>query len=383
MRDSGYRIAIAERGGFDAQAGDDFDLRVNSINLASEIFLEKIGAWQDALAIRACPFSGIEAWGASGGRIEFRAEEIDEPWLGHIVENAVLLTALTRIARSSDRIDILEGVALRSIRLADDAAIVDFEGGESVQADLVVGADGGDSAVRDAALIGTSERDYRQDAIVAQIETSNPHGNWSYQRFLDTGPLAFLPLSDGSSSIVWSCDRDLAESLMNMSAEEFEDALAIGIDHRLGEMKLLSERITFPLRKLSATSYVSERAVLVGDSAHVIHPLAGMGANLGLMDAATLAELIMKRTDPATDIWNPRVYREYERWRKTANVPVANVMDGFDAGFRYLTPVVPAMSGLGLSIANVSGPIKRTIMRLACGVVGDLPQLARRQAPAD
>ncbi len=376
LKDEGRRIIVAERGYFSTGARVSYDLRVNSIHLGSEAFLRKIGAWNKG-EFRCCPFQSIEVWGESGGRIHFRADEIDKPHLGHIVENSVLTGALAAVAESAESIELRESAELQSIRPAGDSVELSFMSGDTVHAGVVVGADGGNSLVRSFAGIEARERSYGQTAIVAQIETGVPHLNTSFQRFLRGGPLAFLPLGDGTCSIVWSLESRQAADLMDLSDEQFGDTLARCLDYRLGETRLVSKKVSFDLRRICANAYLSQRALLIGDSAHVIHPLAGMGANLGLMDAAALAQIIAGRLAGSQDVWNHQAYREYERWRKAVNTPVMHAMDGFDAGFRSFQPVLPAVLGIGMSAVNSMPALKRPIMQLACGISGDLPEAAR------
>ncbi len=377
-KELGHRILVAERRAFSTSAGDVYDLRVNSIHLGSEAFLRGLGAWHDGDGFRCCPFRRIEVWGESGGEIVFGSDEIGRTHLGHIVENSVLTAALACIAHDAASIELREHAQIQSLRQRCGAMQIGFASGETVNAGLVVGADGGNSSVRALAGIAVQERSYGQTAIVAQIKTSLPHMNASFQRFLSTGPLAFLPLKDGSSSIVWSCGRQQAAALLALSDEQFGHVLAEQFEHRLGETELISKRVSFALNRVKAASYIAERVVLIGDSAHVIHPLAGMGANLGLMDAAALAEVVDSRCSGDQPIWSHRAYREYERWRKTANAPIMHAMDGFDAGFRNAQPALRKVLGFGLSATNRFAPIKRQMMLLACGISGDQPAATRR-----
>ena len=232
--------------------------------------------------------------------------------------------------------------------------------------------------VRKLADIECIEEPYHQRAIVAQIEVAEPIPGTAFQRFLPTGPLALLPLTADSYSIVWSCSFDRAEELEKCEAQEFEEQLERCLDYRFGEVRLMSGRVAFNLRKLQARSYLSGRAVLLGDAAHVIHPLAGMGANLGLMDAAALYDVLSSSSSPEDDPWNYLSMRKYERWRKSANIPVINLMDGFDKGFRTSSQAMQMMLGLGLTFTNRLNIAKRQIIRLACGLSGDIPKIAKR-----
>ncbi len=379
MRQSGRRILVLESGEFPPRPDETFDIRVNSINLASQAFLESLGVWDAVIALRAAPFREIRVWDSGGSRVEFCADDIDEDELGHIVENSVLITSLLESFGNASGVDLRTGARLGAVVDGVDHVQVRLERKETVSCYLLVGADGGNSMVREMAGIEIAQqKGYGQRAIVAQVRASESTVGISYQKFLPTGPLAFLPLSDGSFSIVWSCVVERAEELEGMSDEAFEQELAQALDYRLGEMRLLSRRVSFELKKLRTAAYFRGRTVLIGDSAHVIHPLAGMGANLGLMDAAALFEVLSAVSGEGKDPWSHSQLRKYERWRKSVNSPVISLMDGFDWGFRAASEKRQSLLGLGFSLTNHTRPVKANIMRFACGITGDLPDCARR-----
>src|ERR1019366_1255669 len=228
------------------------------------------------------------------GVLCFDAAEVGEPNLGYIGENTALLHACcASFAAAGGR--LISGRLAHAV-IGADAVRLQFGAGAQLSARLLVGADGAQSPVREFAGLTVRMRDYRQLAIVANVRTAQPHRNTAWQRFLPTGPLAFLPLFDGSSSIVWSVDQAHAEALRDCSAEQFNQRLAAALDGVLGATTLVSERLSFALRSAAADSYVAPRCALIGDAAHVIHPLAGQGANLGLLDAAALCEAVADAT---------------------------------------------------------------------------------------
>lgn len=378
LRSSGYKILLAEAGEFSVDSMEEYDLRVNSIHLGSETFLNAINAWSHVVERRHCPYQSIQVWDSAGGRITFDASEIGEKHLGSIVENKVLSVALNASLGESSEVEKMSNATLLSLEPENERVNAVFQGQEKISARMVVGADGTNSAVRN--LIGASgaKSSYQQNAFVAKIGTSESHENTAYQKFLPDGPLAFLPLADGSSSIVWSCAQERADELQGMDDDDFEKILAKCFDYRLGETVLESRRVFFPLHSFHLNSYLKDRVVLIGDAAHVIHPLAGMGANLGLMDAATLGEILLENVETSGDPWNYVKLREYERRRKAAVSPVMMLMDAFDWGFRSSSKLVQGIRGIGLGATNQFSLAKNTIMRLACGVTGDLPDLAKR-----
>ena len=378
MKESGLRLLVLESGKLPTYDSEKFDIRVNSINLASQTFLDSIGAWEGVKAKRVAPFREIKVWDSSGSRIEFLAEDIGEDELGYIVENNVLTTSLLDEVENASNIELKAGEKLVALDFDSDIARVSTDK-DQFSCRLVVGADGANSKVRDLSEIQiTDQKSYRQRGIVAQVQATEPTSGVSYQKFLPTGPLAFLPLSDGSYSIVWSCIDERAQELESMEDDAFVRELAEAFDYRLGEFSLLSQRVSFDLRKLRTESYFKDRAVLIGDSAHVIHPLAGMGANLGLMDAAALYEVLIPLAQSSNDFYDHQALRKYERWRKSVNTPASSVMDGFDWGFRNTSEPLQTVLGLGLSLTNRVGLAKQAITRLACGLIGDLPEISRR-----
>ena len=197
MKDSGYRILIVEAGNAPMYDGSQFDVRVNSINLSSEKFLDAIGVWQLASEKRVTPFHTIKVWDSVGGGIEFHADEIDEQYLGHIVENNVLTTSLMERIDGAENIEMMFGVQLEFVQAESDYVRVKIHNREPFTSYLVIGADGGNSMVRKMAGIDCIEEPYHQRAIVAQIEVSEPIPGTAFQRFLPTGPLALLPLTAG------------------------------------------------------------------------------------------------------------------------------------------------------------------------------------------
>jgi 2-octaprenylphenol hydroxylase len=218
---------------------------------------------------------------------------------------------------------------------------------------------------------------FNETAIVATVATERPHEKTAWQRFMRNGTLAFLPLADGTSSIVWSADNSLATDLVALSATEFETELNRASDLALGPTRLVSERVAFPLSKVGAHHYVTQRCALIGDAAHVVHPLAGQGVNLGLLDAATLAQLILDARSEREDPGALRVLRKYERWRKSEVAFMSTAIDAFDRFLAHGSGPLSRLAQRGLGWVNRSQEIKRLFVNRALGVAGELPRAAR------
>ncbi len=248
----------------------------------------------------------------------------------------------------------------------------------TLAARLVLGADGAQSAVRRLAGLGADAADYHQTAIVATVATGRPHEHTAWQRFMREGTLAFLPLADGTSSIVWSADQALAQARLADEGPAFEAALATAADGALGAVQLKSERQSFPLRRLGAQRYAGERVALLGDAAHVVHPLAGQGVNLGLMDAAALAERVLAAVARREDPGALGVLRAYERWRRSEVALMGAAIDGFDRFLAHGAGPVARLARQGMSWVGRSQELRRFFVRRALGMSGELPRAARR-----
>ncbi len=271
---------------------------------------------------------------------------------------------------------MLESAELARAEINDSGFSVALEDGRLLQTRLLVGADGARSRVRRLAGIETVGWDYDQHALVCTVETEQPHAGTAWQRFLSTGPLAFLPLSDGRCSIVWSTTPEAAARLLALDAVAFSE-LSDVFEAQLGEVHLVSPRVLFPLRLQHARRYIGPRVVLLGDAAHTIHPLAGQGVNLGVMDAACLAECLLDGADQGRAPDSIVTLRRYERWRKGQNVLVQGAMDAFKRLFGSELMPLRLARNLGLRLADGAIPVKIALARRAMGLSGDLPALAR------
>jgi 2-octaprenylphenol hydroxylase len=305
----------------------------------------------------------------------FDAADVGEPNLGYMVENRLLQSALLEaFAQAGGHI---EAAPLAALEIGEESVRVSTPRG-TLTARLVVGADGAQSALREAAGLTAEVRAYGQTAIVASVATAKPHESTAWQRFLKDGTLAFLPLADGTSSIVWSADDEVAAALATLDAAGFAGELDRASDLALGATRLVSERATFPLNKVSAHRYVAQRVALIGDAAHVVHPLAGQGVNLGLLDAAALAQVVLAGVAGREDPGALGLLRAYERWRKSEVAAMSTAIDAFDRLLAHGAGPAARLAQRGLSWVNRAPELRRFFIRRALGLSGELPEAARR-----
>jgi len=377
LGDEGFRVALVEAR-HPPESDGAVDPRVWALTPASERILRRIGAWEriDGAAIGA--FREMEVWDAGGtGRIRFDSAEIGVPALGSIIANRRVQAALAESLCERAAVERIRPARPAALRFTRDAVEVALNDGGVLCAALVVGADGADSTVRRLAGIVADVHPYRQSAVVADVRTEIPHGEIARQRFLADGPLALLPLADGCSALVWSTAPAHAAALLAMDGEAFCAEVEQGTEAVLGRVLGTGPRTAFPLRLLRARAYVRTGLALVGDAAHTVHPLAGQGVNLGLLDAAALAEVLTQARRAGRAPGALGVLRRYERWRKGENQAMALVLDGFKRLFESPRAPVRRLRNLGLDLTDAAVPVKRLIMRRAGGLSGDLPAIAR------
>jgi 2-octaprenylphenol hydroxylase len=354
------------------------DLRVSAITCASQRIFAAVGAWESRIAQRISPFRKMRVWDASGsGQIHFDSAALGEPLLGWIIENSVIQNALLERARQFPNVILYCPAALALASRREHDVHMQLQDGRELCARLLVGADGASSRVRHWAGVDITGWDYAQRAVVATVSTEKFHEETAWQRFLPTGPVAFLPLYDGQCSIVWSTTPARADHLLTIDAATFALELAEASEWCLGAVTAVGPRKAFPLRLQYAQAYVKPRIALVGDAVHVVHPLAGQGVNLGLLDAAALAEVLLEAVAADRDIGSLKVLRRYERWRKGENLLMLGVLDSFKRLFGSSLPPVRWLRNLGLNLTDAAEPIKNLIASRAMGLVGDLPRLAR------
>ncbi len=379
LGDTPLRIGVVESHTAQSEwPSDSYDIRVSAITRATENVFRLIGAWDGMEQRRVTPYGAMDVWDATGsGSIGFDCADLGEPNLGYIIENRVILAALLERMAQFDNIELLCPAQVAELQRDEVSATLTLADGSSYSAALIVGADGANSWVREQAGITTTGWPYEQTAVVATIKTAKHHHGVAYQRFMPEGPLAFLPMPNGLSSIVWSTTPERAAELVELDEASFLAELQLAFGDKLGAMESTGPRGAFPLLLRHANRYSDERLVLVGNAAHAIHPLAGQGLNLGVSDIAALAELLLDAKNNKQDVGEFALLRRYERWRKADNVTVMAAMDGFKRLFSNDSAPLSLLRNIGLTIADNAGPAKKLMMRRALGLSGDLPRLSR------
>ena len=384
LKDSGLNIVLLDGSPLSVKpftAQDSFEPRVSALSAASQRILQRLGAWDGIRSRRISPYSHMHVWDGSGtGHIQFSAASVHAQVLGHIVENRVVQDALLECVQGTD-IEMLASARLEQMRRSGDDWLLTLADGRTLRAPLVIAADGANSAVRRLTGCETREWDYQHHAIVTSVHCAQTHQQTAWQRFTDHGPLAFLPLErEGQQdwcSIVWSTTPEQAEKLMALDDAAFCRELEFAFEGRLGDVLSADPRVCVPLRQRHAKRYVAEGLALIGDAAHTIHPLAGQGVNLGFLDAAVLADVLLHATDRRERLADVRVLSRFERRRMPHNLALMAAMEGFERLFQSDSLTARLIRNTGLKWVNQMPEAKALFVRQALGLTGDLPPLAK------
>ncbi len=357
-------------------SGEHFDPRVVALTHASQKLLTDIGCWNDIVAQRVCAYREMKVWDGEGtAAIEFDCAEVQQKHLGHIVENSVIVNQLRARMAQHNNISLIQPVAVAQIIPAQaefPRVRVQLTSGDEITTTLLIAADGAQSKVRELGEFSTREWDYGQQAIITSVRTEKPHEFTAWQRFMHTGPLAFLPLQHQGDahqcSIVWSADEDLATELMALDDDAFCARLTSAFEARLGRVMACDKRYAIPLRQRHATSYIQPGIALVGDAAHNIHPLAGQGVNLGLLDVIALAQEIERALQRGLPLADYSILRRYQRQRLAGNLGMMSAMEGFKRLFGNRTLAINWLRNTGMRQLNSVAAIKKIIINTALGV---------------
>ena len=362
LAQAGFKTALLERGpGAQALDLSTYDPRVYALAPGSSAYLERLGVWSRVLAARASAYQHMQVWEHHAEQpLRFSAPEAGVAMLGHIVENEVLLAVLWAPAANLDR---LPNTAVESVETSPRGASLMLADGRVLKASLVVAAEGADSPTRQQAGLEVEEYRYPQQALVCHVQTERPHQATAWQRFTPEGVLAFLPLADGRSSIVWSTTK--AAELRALDEASFLAELEQASEGVLGRITSATPRLGFPLRLLLARDWVAERLVLVGDAAHVIHPLAGQGVNLGLADAEALVQTLGAARSAGQDLGSVRVLGRYARARRADTLDMLALTDGLYRAFGPASAGWAEWRYAGMQAVNRFVPLKRALIQRA------------------
>ncbi|GFO72429.1 2-octaprenyl-3-methyl-6-methoxy-1,4-benzoquinol hydroxylase [Bathymodiolus japonicus methanotrophic gill symbiont] len=380
LGDSDLKVALIEQNMPEAFSPEQaHDLRVSALSIASQQILQTIGAWDAVLTMRVCPFKRMRVW-ETAGDTEFNSDAIDYDALGYIVENRVTQLALLQRVQTFSNIKFLCPAKIKQIYYDGAKGSVELDDGQVLSAKVMVGADGGQSRLRQTVGLGVTSWDYQQHAMVIYVATDYEQQDITWQRFVPTGPQAFLPLTGNYGSIVWYNTPGEVRRLKALTDAELLAELTATFPDCLGKIDKILGVASFPLKRQHAQEYVKQGIALVGDAAHMINPLAGQGVNIGLLDAAMLAEVLIEANNKGKNIADLAVLKRYERLRRNENLKMMTVMDLFYRTFSNQVMPIKFLRNLGLGLAERITPLKNLVMRGAMGLEGRLPKLAKGEA---
>ncbi|MGI1679288.1 MAG: UbiH/UbiF/VisC/COQ6 family ubiquinone biosynthesis hydroxylase [Cellvibrionaceae bacterium] len=370
-------------------SGNEFDPRVIALTRNSQRFLQRLSVWDSIEKNRVTPYEKMFVWDGEGtANIEFNSHEFKQENLGYIAENSLVLAELLRRLQDFPNVTIFRSnqvdgvssdkVSEKSLSTKEKSNIEILLKDEKnkqkkITAALLVAADGAQSGVRKKLSMETREWDYGHDAIVTTVRTEKSHSNTAWQRFISTGPLAFLPLTtvDGDDhycSIVWSLSKEITPEMMSKTDEEFSEALSVAFENKLGRIESVAKRFSFPLRQRHAVNYIQPGVALIGDAAHTIHPLAGQGVNLGLLDVQVLAGEIARAEKRGIPLNDFSVLKRYQRQRKPDNLTMMAAMEGFKRLFGSTKPALHILRNEGMGRLNSIPLLKNLIAKKAMGL---------------
>ena len=369
---AGMRICLLDKGTpSSVHQSDLFKGKTASLNLASIDLFKKMGIWEK-VDQHSKEFTNIEVWDSEGSSaITFNAQDISESKLGKVAHNNNILSSIFDLLRKLPNIDILEKESVLSINNGTESIEIKTDSGLVLMANLVVGSDGSMSSIRSLSSIPIRTWSYEQTAIVSLLESEIPINKTAYQIFTSTGPIALLPVTvegEDLASLIWSADKVYAEKLLTLEDSEFLEELKLKTEGKLGYFKIREAISSFPLHQLHAKQYFAERTVLVGDSAHTIHPLAGQGLNLGLSDVIDLSERILLLRREGRDIADQKMLKAYSNSREKVNLRMAALMEAFKKGFGSKNPWVKLGRNIAFSFTNETKFLKKKFIKEDAGI---------------
>ena len=365
---AGFSVALIEKTAIRSQLLPEFDGRVSAISLGSSRILEDAGIWPH-IATHGEPILDIRVSdGATPFFLHYDHSEVSDEPFGYIVENRHIRAGLQNAANACEKLALFEDAQILGIAQNDSGIIVTLADGRAMKARLLIGAEGRSSPVRDMLGIGVTAWEYGQTAIVCTIEHSLPHHGLAQERFLPIGPFAVLPMQHNRSSLVWVEPDDRVQLYMELPEAEFVQEIKERVGDYLGDIKTVGGRFSYPLSLLHAKQYTAQRAALIGDAAHGMHPIAGQGVNLGFRDVGDLTALLSERFNLGLDIGSQDVLERYASLRRFDNVSMLAVTDILNRLFSNTIVPIQTARDLGLWMVGKLPPLKRFLMRSAMGV---------------
>ncbi|PCI60628.1 MAG: 2-octaprenyl-3-methyl-6-methoxy-1,4-benzoquinol hydroxylase [Gammaproteobacteria bacterium] len=387
----GLTIAIVEKTPPEEfSSSQPLDLRVSAISIASENLLTQLDAWQQIKQWRVCPYQRLSVWEQEYAYTEFNAQDIQQSHLGHIVENRLIQLSLWQQIVKHNNITLFCPQTLTSFTQNENNVEVELDK-ITLNAKLLIAADGANSKVRSLANIGITGWDYQQSAMLIKVKTQLPQQNITWQQFLPTGPVAMLPMPtvviskqnnaeqnslnqdkseniyQGNASLVWYHQKNEIKRLSSLSNSQLQQKILQTFPKRLGDI-FVENKASFPLTRRHANQYQQGRVLLLGDAAHTINPLAGQGVNLGFKDVLALQTIIAEAIGNGLCWSDINVLAGYEQKRRTDNLLMMSAMDGFYTAFSHPSSLLKALRNSALFISNKIPLVKERVLKHACGI---------------
>lgn len=363
----GMKILVVEP--FDATAikfAEHPCLRTSAFNRFSIDLLESLGAWQHVASARRAAYTGLQTWEHSEAKLSFDAQDVGAQYLGHILENNQVQQALWQLFEGN-QVALKTAVTIQSTNALSDKVTVTLSDDTQVSANLLVGADGGMSKVRQMAGIGVDGWQYQQHCMAVTVKMAQTHPTVTWQEFHSSGPRAYLPLYDNYASLIWYDSAERIAQLQKLSDEKLQVEIEQAFPACLGEFEII-EKGSFPLTRQHAKRYFADRVVLIGDAAHTINPLAGQGVNLGFKDVAELAQCVLLGFENNEPFYDSKTLNKYHQARYKHNLLMMSAMDALYVGFSNEIKPIKALRNLGLNLANKITPVKNQVMKYAMGL---------------
>ena len=367
LAELGLKIAVVEKSApKDFTPVQAFDLRVSAISLASEHLLKQLGGWQQIQQWRMCPYKRLGVWEAEQSYTEFDAADIKQTHLGHIIENRLIQLSLWQKLQQHSNITLLCPETLISIEQCSSNVVITLST-QTINAKILIGADGANSLVRKLSNIGTTGWDYAQSAMLINVKTEKAQQDITWQQFYPSGPLAMLPMPGNFASLVWYHDKDEIKRLSALSSNQLTEAIAKNFPARLGKVEVI-DKAAFPITRRHANQYHKNRILLIGDAAHTINPMAGQGVNLGFKDVKALQHVIAKAIGNGETWHEPKVLSRYQQQRRTDNLLMMTTMDALYLSFGHVSPLAKLARNAGLMMVNKLPKVKNKALAYACGL---------------